>query len=102
MNLVICCVYDSAVGQYLTPFFQRSKMEALRSFGTFANQEGHDFQRYSADYTLFALGEFNPDDGTIDHYQAPERLAVAIELIQQRPDAVQTELPLVAEEKSAH
>lgn len=102
MNLVICCVYDAAVGQYLTPFFQRSKMEALRSFSTFANQEGHDFQRYAADYTLFAIGEFNPDDGTMEQYQAPERLAVAIELIQQVPDVAQAELPLVAEEKSAH
>lgn len=80
MKQIVCAVFDQAVGQYLTPFFMRSKMEALRSFKTACNEEGHSFQTHPEDYTLFALGEFDPDDASFTAYLAPEKLGGAIEL----------------------
>lgn len=82
MKQIVLSVFDSAVGQYLTPFFQRSKAEALRSFTSACNQQDHDFNKFSSDYTLFALGEFDVDTAQFTQYPAPERLAVAIEVIE--------------------
>lgn len=85
MKQIVCSVYDSAVGQYLTPFFTRSKLEALRSFKAAANQQDHDFNNFSTDYTLFALGEFDAGTGTFEAYTANERLSSAHELIDREP-----------------
>lgn len=96
MVQIVLAIYDSAVGQYLTPFFQRSKAEALRSFTHAANESDHDFNRFASDYTLFALGEFDPTAGTFEQYAAPERLAVAMELIERDPE----QLSLVADDSA--
>lgn len=92
MQHVVCAVYDAAVGQYLSPFVQRSKMEALRSFKTAANNREHDFYNHAKDYTLFALGDFDPDSGKLSPYEAKQPLGTAIELIEQEAPGEQLQL----------
>lgn len=55
-------VYDSKAEAYLQPFFTTTPALAMRSFQQAANTEGHDFNQYAADYTLFHIGAY--DDAT--------------------------------------
>ena len=95
MKHIVCAVYDAAVGQYLPPFFQRSKMEALRAFQSAVNNPDHDFGKFPDDFSLHALGEWDAENGKFEDYTAPERLAVAFEVLSREPERQQ--LDLVAE-----
>lgn len=83
MKVIICAVRDSATLAFMQPFFARTPAEALRSFALAANSEDHQFSRYSADYTLFQIGEFDDQSGTITP-NAPVSLGVAAEF--RRPE----------------
>ena len=63
MILQIFSVYDSKVELFGTPFFCRSKGEAIRSFADAVNEESHAFSRHADDYTLFHVGEFDEAEG---------------------------------------
>lgn len=77
----IFTVYDSKAQAYLTPFFCVNQGVALRSFTTAANDQGHDFNRYAADYTLFMIGEWTADQGHINVYESKINLGMASEFI---------------------
>jgi len=61
----IYTVHDSKAEAYLQPFFARSNGEAIRSFTQAINTPDHQFAKYSADYTLFEIGEFDDNTGVI-------------------------------------
>lgn len=85
MKLLVCSVYDKAVGAYLKPFFARSEGEARRSFADACNDPQMDFNKYSSDYLLVKMGEFDDNSGlfvTVD----PVRLVSASECIVIGPD----------------
>ncbi len=81
METHIFTVYDSAAGMYLEPFICPSIQFALREFGSAANAEGHQFNKFPADYTLFYIGTFDPAAGKVDGLE-PTSLAVAVTLVQ--------------------
>ncbi len=58
-------VYDSAAGLYLDPFVAPSIEFAIREFRNIVNKEGHQFNLYPEDYTLFHIGKFHPEGGKI-------------------------------------
>lgn len=68
IKLVMTAVYDSKVKQHSSNSFQcfRTIEEAIRSFGAAAKKEGHDFQMFASDYTLWLLGHFYPETGEIE------------------------------------
>lgn len=66
MKLDIFTVYDSKAGCYLQPFFALTRGHALRMFQNAVNDAGHDFYKYSEDFTLFAVGEFHQVDGKFE------------------------------------
>lgn len=72
-------VYDKAVGSYLPPFYVRAKGEALRSFTASVQQPDHQFAKFSADYVLFFLGEFDDNSGTFIAVE-PQRIISAQEV----------------------
>lgn len=76
-------VYDSKAEAYLQPFYARTNGEAMRSFTDAANQKDHNFSRFAADFTLFCIGEFDENSGTLHSLKAPESLAKAIDLIRE-------------------
>lgn len=78
-------VYDSKAEAYLTPFYTPSTGLAIRSFGVAANQEGHDFYKFGADFTLFELGEFDDKTALETPLAAPINLGTAITFIEQLP-----------------
>lgn len=63
MKLIVCCVFDSAVKAYVTPFFSRSKGEAARSFSDAVNGQKSNLSEHPADFTLMYLGEWSDETG---------------------------------------
>lgn len=58
-------VYDSAAARYLDPFVAPTPDVAIRGFKQAVNREGHQFNLYPADYTLFLVGDFDPEKGIV-------------------------------------
>lgn len=76
-RLKVYSVYDSKAQFYGNPFFQRTKGEAMRSWTTIANDEKSEICRFPGDYSLFEIGEFDSDTGTLHPHQALINLGLA-------------------------
>lgn len=74
-------VYDCKAEAYLPPFFTLTPALAIRSFQTAANQEGHDFNKYAADYTLFQIGYFDDSNAELHRLEALSNLGTALSYI---------------------
>lgn len=77
-------VFDSAAGLFLEPFFCPSIEFAIREFRHSANREGSQVHKFPADYTLFAIGGFDPTSGKVTG-QDPVSLGVAVTFIDKLP-----------------
>lgn len=75
-------VYDAAAEAFLEPFFAPTIEFALRSFRQAVNTEGHQFNKFPEDYTLFHLGEFQSDSGHIVSNNTPHSLGVAVTMLE--------------------
>lgn len=80
MNSVLLAIYDQAAGRYLDPFVSPSIEFAIRSFREAANDPEHQFARFPGDYTLFKIGEFDPETGQLTGND-PQSLGVAITFV---------------------
>lgn len=80
-TLVACAIYDSKAAVYFQPFFARSRAEAIRTFSSSANKEGHIFNEYPEDFTLKVLAEWNEDTGQFIGLPVPDVLGTASEYI---------------------
>ncbi len=91
MILKIYSVFDSKAEAFLQPFYQTTTGLAIRAFETAANEEGHNFQKYAGDYTLFELGEFEQDTGIFIILAAPHNLGTALTFINSdlRPEGLE-------------
>lgn len=81
MILEVYSVFDDAAKAFLPPFHARSKGEALRNFSAAANDAGHQFNKFSKDYTLFNLGYFDDSSGMMQPFEVPSRVIGAYEVI---------------------
>jgi hypothetical protein len=66
-------VYDSKAETFMPPFFVPSKGLAIRAFEDCVNSKEHHFGQHPADYTLFALGEF---DTNTAHFVNMEKISI--------------------------
>lgn len=73
-------VFDSAAGTFLDPFVAPSIEFAIRSFREAVNKEGHQFNRFPEDFTLYHTGTFNMDTG-VTSGEGPTSLGVAVTFI---------------------
>lgn len=71
-------VYDSKAKAYSQPIFSMNNATMIRSFTKAANQEGHDFHTFAADYTLFCLAEWDELTGTFTQLDVQENLGLAV------------------------
>lgn len=81
MILKMFTVYDSKAEAFLQPFYAQTTGVAIRIFTAAANDAGHDFNRYAGDYSLFEIGEFDQQSGTLYPLEAQENLGLAITYI---------------------
>lgn len=77
MHTQLFSVYDSAAHRYLDPFPAPTIEFAIRGFRQAVNTPEHQFNQFPEDYTLFHVGEFNPEDGLLT-ITGPTSLGVAI------------------------
>lgn len=79
MKSKLFVVYDCKVGAYMTPFFMRSKGEALRAWQQIANDEQSNICKFPADFTLFEIGEFDDESGHVVMHDSKMSLGCALE-----------------------
>jgi len=75
----IFSVFDSKADAFLTPFFSRNHLTAMRDFQQAATDESHQFHIHAGDFLLFCLGEFDDETGHITPTTAPENLGSALQ-----------------------
>lgn len=80
IDLQVFSVYDSAADAFLQPFFAPTVEFAVREFRRAVNEEGHQFNQYPDDYTLFHIGEFDQSSGALAG-AAPRSLGIAITMM---------------------
>lgn len=79
MKLNVFTCYDSKAEAYLQPFLMPSKGEAIRAFTATANDDKSNIGKYPADFTLFHIGEYDDQTGTLTNYEIKNNLGCAIE-----------------------
>lgn len=65
MNKVFA-IRDAAVGEFMQPFFARSKGEAVRTFTDAVNDVKSPFFAHARDFGLYGIGEYDTTSGVID------------------------------------
>lgn len=75
---IVLTVYDSKAEAFLTPMFAPTRAYAVRMFAEAANNPTHDFCKFSADFTLFEIGDWDEKEGTITPYNGMENLGTAL------------------------
>jgi hypothetical protein len=63
MNYHMFSVYDEKAKAYLPPFILPEIGMATRTFGDCVNDEGHQFGKHPADYTLFKIADYDDETG---------------------------------------
>lgn len=65
MKLLMFSVYDKKGACYGTPFFMSREATAVRSFQELVNDEKTTICKYSEDFSLESIGEFNDEDSKV-------------------------------------
>lgn len=66
------CIFDKATKGFLPPFTSDTKEEAIRQFSMSVNREGSFISQFPGDYSLFRVGHFSCEKGTIHPMNPPE------------------------------
>lgn len=82
MLLQFFSVYDSKAEMYMRPFLFQSNAEAVRSFSDLCNDTDTLCGKHPEDFTLFHLGEFNDQDGSITTSGVLATLGNGVEYVQ--------------------
>ena len=77
MELKVYSVYDSKTQAYMSPWFARSRGEAIRSFTEAVNDPKSMFHKYPADFTMFELGTWDDQAGTVTLDETKQNIGLA-------------------------
>ncbi len=80
-TFMVYSVFDSKVGAFLLPFFSRNRATALRSFTSAVQDGSSDFHRYAGDYTLFEIGEWDPEKGVYTPAESKFNMGLASQFL---------------------
>jgi len=90
MILKLFTVYDSKIGAYKEPIYLRSTGEALRAMTETLSNAQHQFSKFSEDYTLFELGEYDDTNASFNLHLTPKTVCKISELKSQQPAQLQS------------
>lgn len=99
MKLKMFSVVDVKVGAYMTPFFMRSRGEALRAWASTVNDGKSSMCAFPTDFCLYELGEFDDEKGEVVLYETKVSLGMALEFKKQPVDEVPPVLKAIEEAK---
>lgn len=74
MKHMIFSVYDKKAEAFLQPFFSQTTGTAVRAIMGTLRDEEHIFAKFSEDYKLFALGEFDDEVGQLTEFESKRNL----------------------------
>lgn len=80
MKLFAYSIFDMASGAYMRPFFLPQDAQALRTFTDIATDAEHEIGKHPEDYSLFRLGIFDDNKGTLEGHDR-ECIATALEVV---------------------
>lgn len=75
---LIFCVYDAKAEAWGQPFFVQSVGLAKRSFTEAANDAATAICKYAEDFSLWQLGSFDEQTGSLERLSVPVSLELAI------------------------
>lgn len=81
--LNLYAIKDDVAGTFFPPFTSQNNGTAKRSFGQMVTDERSGLSRNPADYRLFLLGDFDPDDGQLASVNTLELVAQGSEFLSQ-------------------
>lgn len=81
MNHIICSVYDSQVKVYSQPMVMQNKGAAMRAWIEAANDKNVNIGKYPEDHTLFEIGVWDDEKGTIKMHDAKVSYGTASEFV---------------------
>lgn len=79
MRLEAYSVHDTAVGAFMTPFFCRSRGEALRSFQDASATSDGAFVKHREHFVLYQVGVWSDENGLFESFDVPDRVASALD-----------------------
>ncbi len=84
MNLQMFSVYDIKARAFLRPFCMPNSDMAIRALKDSSHEPDHAFAKNPEDYTLYLVGEFSEDAGTVTSC-LPEVVATVSQCIERKP-----------------
>lgn len=80
MKYGIYCIYDEAAGVFTAPTIDISDESAMRNFHKMCAEAGSMMNFKPSDFSLYAVGFFDAESGSIDPLSPPSRMIVGSEL----------------------
>ena len=86
-------IYDSKAAAWLPPFYEQNSAVTIRKLISRANVQGHPWQEYPADYTLFELGIWDDQTGDEELTDAKTNLGTILQLMAVNPKPLTFDRP---------
>ena len=80
MKHCVCSVYDAQAKAFARPYFAVSAVQGQRMFAEAVKDENTELHKYSEDYVLYQIAEFDDGDGTFQNFVPPNRLCGAVDV----------------------
>lgn len=80
MKISFYSIYDSRAAAYLPPITARNDGTAVRMFHSAVQDPSTDFAKWSDDYALFHLGDFDDETGKIEPNNSPRVLITGTQI----------------------
>lgn len=94
MKLNAYCIFDSAAGAYMRPFFMLSDAQARRAFTDIATDANHEVGKHPEDYHLCRVGVFDDNEGKLIPENV-EVLATGIKVVAESRNVDRSQLDLL-------
>lgn len=78
MKIIAFSIHDSKAAAFIQPFFCPTVAVGIRSYQQAANDPDTMFARFPGDYTLFEIGTFDQETGTLEQLEHPINHGLAL------------------------
>lgn len=82
MILEVYSIRDAKAEYFNTPFFQKTKGEAIRNFSNAVNDEKTQLNQHPEDFDLWKIGQWDDQKGQIVSLSTPEHVVKAVDFTQ--------------------
>ncbi len=84
MKLKVFSVYDIKAEAYMPPFMMHTLGQAERAFQDLVNDSESSIYKHPEDYRLFMISEFDDSTAKYEHFDHPQHVCDAINLINKK------------------